>query len=183
MKRLAMFVAVVAVVLPAVTVLSRAMAQPPAQPANHEHLEELNWLIGRWIHRGRTPGGQPLVVRRSHDWALDGNYVTGVTKIRVDNRLVLVRRHMVGWDSEEKYIRSWVFSSNGDFARGVWQKTVGNKRIGKMSGLRPDAKHMTATVTYTLVDDDTFIYRSDLQIDGQPQPVIIWTFKRVASGN
>ncbi|MCD4726223.1 MAG: hypothetical protein K8R46_01060 [Pirellulales bacterium] len=152
-----------------------------AEGPNHEHLESLEPYVGKWLHRGRTADGKALRVTRTARWALDGNYLTVVTVIRSGNEVVLTHRHMVGWDSDKKIIRSWIFSSSGNFVRGTWKNMDDGRPVGTMRGLTPEAKVLAATVTYTHIDNDTFIYRAENRTEGgNPLADIKWRFVRVA---
>ncbi len=154
----------------------------PISSGNQQSLQELNWLLGKWVHKGKDTNGNPLLVTRTCKWSLNGNYMTVLTTIRVKGKLSIVRRHMVGWDAVNKRLNSWIFSSNGEFAHGIWQEYTGKKRSGKVMGLQPDGQKMSAIVTYIRLADNAFIYKvRNMVIGEEPQPDITWKFVRVTN--
>jgi hypothetical protein len=145
------------------------------QAALQPELQPLEWHIGQWIHRS-----QDLVVARACKPSLDGHYMTAVTTIKKAGELVLVHRHMVRWDAARQEYRSWVFSSNGDFATGRFSQIATQVWQGNLVGQTYDGKRKSGTATYTRSDGDTFIYRlSDRRIGGQSLSDIEWDFHRV----
>jgi hypothetical protein len=160
------------------------LGQQPAvaQQPNQEQLQKLEWLVGTWACRGRTAEGESYLVTRKYQWALDENYITCFSVVRVGGKVTLVHRHMIGWDPSKGIYRTWVFSSNGDFVRAVWPDVEGDQRSGTLAGLTPNNEQISAKAVYTRVDDDTLRYQvSEYTIGGQTQPDMDLTFKRAAS--
>ena len=160
-----------------------AGAQDPDEAGpNHEHLQRMSVHVGDWIAVDESGPGAPLIIKRHVEWALDGNYLTAVTSIgREGLKTPLVHRHMVGWDSREERVRSWIFSSNGNFARGIWggDEMMSEGRIG---GLTPDGDTLSAIVQYEVVDRSTIIYRATERMEGGvAQADLEWEFNRVVS--
>lgn len=176
MKRLTVCMTMVGALAVAVCASQEANAQDTLAP----ELQALEWHIGQWVHRGRTPEGKLLVVKRVCEPALGGHYLTAVTKIEVNGQEVLGHRHMVRWDSVRQEHRSWIFSSNGDFTTGRWGQIATQVSQGTLVGQTYDGKRTTATATYTRSDADTFVYRLfDHKVGGESRPDIEWDFHRV----
>ena len=77
---------------------------------------------------------------------------------------------IVGWDPAAGTIRSWMFDSDGGFGEGVWSKK-GNSWIVKFSQVLPDGRKASATNIYTIVDDNTFTWKSvGREVDGEFLP-------------
>jgi hypothetical protein len=157
--------------------------QPAAgQQPNQEQLRKLDWMIGTWVCRGRTAEGEPRVITRKYQWALEENYITCISVIRVGREATLVHRHMIGWDPDKGIYRTWVFSSNGDFVRAVWPDVEGDRREGTLAGLTPNNEQISAKAVYTREDEDTLRYQvSEYTIGGESQPDMELTFKRMNS--
>ena len=154
-----------------------------AQQPNQEQLQKLEWIIGNWLHRGRTADGQALAVTRAYKWALDENYITCVSTVRVNREVQLVHRHMIGWDEGDKIFRSWVFSSNGDFVRGEWPEMEGDSRSGTLGGRTAGGEQIRAKAVYTREGDDTLRYNvTEYTIGGEAQPDMELTFRSIDAG-
>jgi hypothetical protein len=155
--------------------LAAGTAQAADAPeALQPELQSLEWHIGQWVHRS-----EGLQVTRVCKPSLDGHYLTAVTTIKQAGELVLVHRHMVRWDPARQEYRSWVFSSNGDFATGGFKQIATQVWQGSLVGQTYDGKRKSGTAAYTRVDADTFTYRlSDRKIGGESLPDIEWDFHR-----
>ena len=67
-------------------------------------------------------------------------------------------------------IRSWMFDSDGGFGEGTWSKK-GNTWIVKFHQILPDGRKALAENVYTLLDDDTFLWKSIArEVDGEYLP-------------
>jgi len=160
-----------------------ASAQAPVAVAPVPNAQDLDAMVGHWIHRGRTPEGELLVVKRVCERTLDDHYLAARTQVQVAGQTVLVQQHMVRWDPVRKQNRSWVFSSNGDFVHGAWKQASDHQTVGKLVGQTADGKRKTAVATYNWVDNDTYIYRLTQRVTGgQSLPDYEWDFHRVDVG-
>ena len=181
MRKVFVCMSVVAVL--ALAVKGTAVAQDPPSPYPEANFQDFEAMIGHWLHRGRTPDGQPLVVKRVCERTLDGHYLTARTQLQVAGRIVLKQQHMVRWDPTRQQKHSWVFSSNGDFAHGVWQQLSDQLSQGKLVGQTIDGQRKTAVATYEWVDEDTYIYRlTQRMTGGESLPDYEWDFHRVHAG-
>ncbi len=125
---------------------------PP--PSSHDHLKELQWMIGDWIDQD-----DQTIIETSCRWTSNGNFMTRSFKVTTNGAVELDGTQVIGWDPQRKQIRSWVFDSEGGFGDGSWtrsgdQWTVKNKF--KMS----DGRDGKSTNTFTYVDNDTFKWQS-----------------------
>ncbi len=77
---------------------------------------------------------------------------------------------VIGWDPAAGTIRSWMFDSDGGFGEGTWSKK-GNSWIVKFSQVLPDGRKASATNIYTLIDANTFTWKSiGRKVDGEFLP-------------
>jgi hypothetical protein len=173
MKRSTIYLSVAAGML--IAAASQARAQSGPNP-------ELDWMLGNWVHRSQTPEGEALVVKRVCQRTLGGHYLTALTQIEVAGQVVLKNKHMARFDPARQKYHSWVFSSNGDFAHGMWEQLDTRHFGGELVGQTVDGKRKSATSTYEWVDGDTYIYRlMNRQTAGNSLPDIEWDFHRVPS--
>jgi hypothetical protein len=62
-----------------------------------------------------------------------------------------------------------VFDSEGGFGEGVWRR-AGNQWIVDNTSTMSDGSQGSATNIYTVVDENTFTFKSvDRQVNGEPQ--------------
>lgn len=177
------FVCTSIVVLLALALNGTAEAQNAPGPDPAANFQDFERAIGHWLHRGLTPDGQSLVVKRVCERSLDGHYLTARTQLVVAGRIVLNQKHMVRWDAARQQKHSWIFSSNGDFAHGVWQELSDQLSQGKLVGQTIDGQRKTAVATYEWVDEDTYIYRlTQRMTGGESLPDYEWDFHRVHVG-
>lgn len=110
-----------------------------APPAAARPLDELAWLVGSWedVGEGVTAGtqcfwsaGRAFLVR-SHvvtidaaatlpaagDDSVPGLLPPGTSPAGTSREIT----EIVGWDADRRCIRSWLFTSDGRFAEGVWR--------------------------------------------------------------
>lgn len=117
--------------------MREAPAARAAAPAAHP-LDDLAWLLGAWedVGEGVTAGtrcfwstGRGFLVR-THAVTIDD--VPEARPAPGDERIPgllpagparsLEVTELVGWDPHDRVIRSWVFTSAGDFAEGRWTR-------------------------------------------------------------
>ena len=74
---------------------------------------------------------------------------------------------VIGWDPAADTIRSWMFDSDGGFGEGTWSKKD-NSWIVKFNQVLPDGRKASATNIYTIVDGNTFTWKSiGRKVDGR----------------
>lgn len=113
-------------------------------------LEQLAWLVGMWEDVG--PG---LTAATTCDWSPGKAFLVRLHTVRgdgafaertgdtpgllpaedVDDREVT---EIIGWDPERETIRSWLFTSRGRFAEGIWSRR-GNEWEVQIEGRGADA--------------------------------------------
>jgi hypothetical protein len=59
---------------------------------NVQHLKEIDYFLGSWIHQGKTVTGEDLIVNKKVAWALDISYLMVLTKIIGNGELLMARR-------------------------------------------------------------------------------------------
>ncbi|MGO9113397.1 MAG: YybH family protein [Thermoguttaceae bacterium] len=140
----------------------------PETPAASSQLQELAWLVGDWVDDSPEVDDAATVT-----WAKNKTYLTYAFKIsEPGSNDALEGTQVIGWDPAADTIRSWMFDSDGGFGEGTWTKKE-NSWVVKFSQVLPDGRKASATNVYTLVDGNTFTWKSiGRKVDGQFMPNI-----------
>jgi uncharacterized protein (TIGR02246 family) len=137
----------------------------PARTTNHEHLKELEWLVGTWVDTDEA-----ATIETNCQWARNKNFLTRTFKVTVGEHLDLEGTQIIGWDAAAAHIRSWVFDSDGGFAEGVWTRKQDRWVINSV-GTLPDGGRATSINILTYVDNDTFTWETTgREVDGEILP-------------
>jgi len=121
----------------------------------HQRLQELAWLVGDW-----TDESPDSVVQVNCRWTEDGHFLLRDFIVRVQGKSVMTVNERIGWDASTRQIRSWVFDSEGGHGTGLWSRT-GNQWVIKSTGVLPDGRIATATLTLTKVGPHSARWTSD----------------------
>jgi uncharacterized protein (TIGR02246 family) len=127
---------------------------PDKELSAHEHLKELEWLVGDWVEES-----EDAVVETAVAWSDNGNFLLRSFDVRVKGRPALTGTQRIGWDPLTKQLKSWVFDSNGGYGDGLWMRQ-GDQWIIKATGVRSDGRVATATQVLTYVNKDTLRWKS-----------------------
>jgi len=147
----------------------------PAADGQAGPLDELAWLVGSWedVGAGVTAGsrcgwasGRGFLVR-NHVVAADaGPEPRGGEDVAAPPGLLpaeaVVAREVteiIGWDPERECIRSWLFTSQGRFAEGVWRRS-GEAWTIHVTGLGADAGRDAECVLERSGPDDITVRRT-----------------------
>jgi uncharacterized protein (TIGR02246 family) len=142
----------------------REFADDPA-PTSQEMLEPLAFLVGDWVDE--SPEGHTAI---NFSWSEDGNYILGEYVLSVGGQPESKSVQRIGWDPVEGVLRSWTFDSDGGFSHGEWTQTD-NGWVAKTEATMPDASTASATVTFTVKDQDHFVVKStDRIVAGGEEP-------------
>jgi hypothetical protein len=134
-------------------------------PSHYQHLEELAWMVGRWLDEDESGS-----VRTSVRWGENKNFLVREFTVRLGDRPVLSGTQRIGWDPQRRQIRSWVFDSEGGRGEGLWIRD-GDRWIVRATAVLADGSEGSATNIITRIDDDTFTWQSvNRVVDGQPEP-------------
>jgi uncharacterized protein (TIGR02246 family) len=134
--------------------LASARELPDQELTPHEHLKELEWLVGDWVEET-----EDAVVLTSVAWADRQNFLLRSFDVRVKGQPALTGTQRIGWDPLAKQIKSWVFDSTGGYGEGLWMRS-GDQWVIKATGVRPSGQTTTATQVLTFVHKDTLRWKS-----------------------
>lgn len=106
----------------------QAIRRPSAQ------LDQLEWLVGSWedvseelvaTTRCSWNAGRSFLTRShiSAPEATSSSTADGIPALLPADGSAREISEIIGWDPDRRQIRSWVFTSDGRFAEGVWNRT------------------------------------------------------------
>ena len=137
----------------------------PESTAASPSLEDLAWLVGDWVDESPDATAAATVA-----WTKNKSFLTYAFKASGAGMDDLEGTQVIGWDSVANTIRSWMFDSDGGFGEGTWSKKD-NQWIVKFNQVLPDGRKASATNIYTLVDGNTFLWKSiGRKLDGEFLP-------------
>jgi uncharacterized protein (TIGR02246 family) len=134
-------------------------------PAANGALQDLAWLVGEWAD---PDGGSTAKVA----WTKNKTFLSYSFKMATPEGDDLEGTQVIGWDPANETIRSWMFDSDGGFGEGVWSRRD-NTWVVKFQQTLADGRTASATNVYTLVDGNSFTWKSiGRQVDGEYMPNI-----------
>jgi uncharacterized protein (TIGR02246 family) len=138
-----------------------------APPSNYEHLKDLAWMIGSW--HDDDPRAS-VEIQTDCEWTKNRNFITRAFAVAIGDQVRRSGIQIIGWDPNEKQIRSWVFDSDGGFGEGFWTRK-GNKWFIQNSGTLTDGGKASSVNIMTQLDNDSYKWESvNRDIDGELQP-------------
>ncbi len=123
-------------------------------PAASPRLQDLAWLVGQWIDQSPD-----ATIEANVTWTKNKSFLSYAFKASVPAVDDLEGTQVIGWDPAAGEIRSWMFDSDGGFGEGRWSKKD-NSWIVKFNQVLPDGRKASATNIYTLIDANTFTWKS-----------------------
>ena len=127
---------------------------PDKELTPHEHLTELEWLVGDWVEET-----EEAVVTTSVAWADNGSFLLRSFDVRVKGKPALTGTQRIGWDPLSRQFKSWVFDTSGGYGEGLWMRQ-GDQWVIKATGVRPDGRVATATQVLTYLNKDSLRWKS-----------------------
>lgn len=142
---------------------SRDIVNPKDRVAPHEHLRQLEWLIGDWVEEG----GDSLVTT-SCRWDEGKNFLLSDYTVKVAGEAAMSGTQRIGWDPLTRQIKTWTFDSDGGYGEGYWHYD-GDRWLVKLTGVSADGRAGSATQIHTSVNDHTRTWRAvDRMLGGEP---------------
>jgi uncharacterized protein (TIGR02246 family) len=126
----------------------------PELPAASPPLQDLAWLVGEWGDQSPDAG-----IAAKVSWTKNKTFLTYTFKASAPGMDDLEGTQVIGYDPAAGTVRSWMFDSDGGFGEGTWTKK-GHSWIVKFSQVLPDGRKASATNIYTLIDGNTFTWKS-----------------------
>jgi len=132
-----------------------------------EQLRELGWLIGKWVDKDEA-----VEIETECKWELNHHFIHCHFKVAFEGKASFSGEQLIGWDSDKKRIRSWIFDSDGGYGEGIWSRED-HKWVAHISSILPDGRHASAVNVYTIIDANHYKFHSSgREIEGQILPNI-----------
>jgi len=126
----------------------------------HEHLKDLEWLVGEWVDENDEGEAHTTC-----QWSEDGSFLLRRYRLKVQGEFVMSGVQRIGWDPRRKQFRSWVFDSEGGFSDGLWARE-GDRWIIKTDGVLKDGRSAAATNIVTRQSNDVIRWASISRVVG-----------------
>lgn len=139
--------------------------EPVAIPSNYEKLKPLEWLVGTWVDEDADAR-----VETTCSWAKNQNFLTRSFTIELPNAPSMSGVQIIGWDPQQRTIRSWAFDSDGGFAEGTW-KQKGDHWVVENAAVLPDGRTASSLNVLKPVDANTLKWQiTGRDVDGEILP-------------
>jgi uncharacterized protein (TIGR02246 family) len=125
-----------------------------ATPSAYENVADLDWLIGTWTaeeHGAKTVADCRWVANKSF---VERSYTTTHTDGTSASGVLLI-----GWNPQQGHVQSWMFSSDGGHAVGVWSPRESGW-AAEVRGTTGDGVSTRAVNLLTRLDDDAYVWQS-----------------------
>jgi uncharacterized protein (TIGR02246 family) len=127
---------------------------PAEEPAGQALLDKVGWMIGDW-----TAENKGVEFHLSCRWIADKHFIEQNYFARRGNKVITSGRQIVGWDPARQRIASWMFTSDGGHAFGVWTPRE-DGMVVEAEGVLPDGTPTTAVNITKKLDDKAIVWRS-----------------------
>ena len=139
----------------------------PIQFSSYEHLQDLEWLIGEWLDEG-----QGFAIEIDCQWTRNQNFISRKYKILGENEIESSGLQIIGWDPQQKQIRSWLFDSNGAVVTGTWTKRDDRWIVSSVATLADGGRGSFTSIFRPLQDGNYTWQKINQAIDGALLPNI-----------
>jgi uncharacterized protein (TIGR02246 family) len=123
-------------------------------PSAAHELSDLEWLVGTWS--AEENGGKMEATCR---WIADKHYLERTYSVSRGDKVVSSGVQVIGWNPQAQRIQSWVFTSDGGHAVGLWSPGK-NGWVIETRGTLADGTPTQAVNVLTRIDDRAFSWQS-----------------------
>jgi uncharacterized protein (TIGR02246 family) len=128
-------------------------------------LEDLAWMVGHW-----QDAAEGVSIDSVCDWSRNRRFLLRTFSVEDDDGTELTVSEVIGWDSADRAIRSWVFDSDGGFAQGIWRKRNSDWIISSKGTLADGGRSSAVNILHP-IDKNSYTWSStDRDVDGQVMP-------------
>lgn len=120
----------------------------------HEHLKQLEWLIGEWVEESSES-----VAHMTCQWSEDKQFLLRSFTVRIDGSRAASGTQRIGWDPATGCVRSWTFNSSGGFGEAEWFRE-GDRWLIKSRDTLPDGSRTGAVHIMTRSGASAIRWRS-----------------------
>ena len=136
-------------------------------PTQYEHLKELNWLAGTWINEDEDTN-----FTATYTWDLNKNFLVQHFSLSVLGHKQLSGQQLIGWDTRDSTIRSWIFDSDGGVGSGIWVQD-GQTWYVTTAYILSDGSKSSVTHVFTKASNNKYTFScTNRDVNGQLLPDI-----------
>jgi len=135
------------------------------KPSHYGKLKPLEWMIGSWVDQDEN-----VTVEAECKWTKNKNFIHRTFKIEVNGEVQISGMQLIGWDAQEKRIRSWTFDSDGGFAQARWSNQ-GRDWYAVRKGKTAEGQVMSGVHVFKWGDENAYTFQAvQRALDGQILP-------------
>lgn len=135
--------------------------------SNFDKLQGLDWLIGEW-----TDTEDDINLDMKFSWTSNKNFIARKYSVANEESIESSGMQIIGWDSVNQQICSWLFDSDGGFVKGVWTENDNQWSVQSVATL-PNGTQGSYTIIIRPMDDGNYAWKKINQIvDGELLPNI-----------
>jgi uncharacterized protein (TIGR02246 family) len=124
--------------------------EPPAQAM----LDKVGWMIGDWAAENKG-----VEFHLSCRWIADKHFIEQNYFARRGNKTITSGKQIIGWDPARQKIASWMFTSDGGHALGLWTPREDGMMV-EAEGVLPDGTPTRAVNITRKLDDKAVVWHS-----------------------
>ena len=118
-------------------------------PSNFAHLEDLQWLIGKWEAKSND-----TAFEANFRWIANKSFIARDYTTRRGGLVVSTGTQIIGWDPQAGRLRSWSFDSAGGYGAGSWTSTPEGWRIQSVGVLADGTDTTSIDCLIQVADED-----------------------------
>ncbi len=133
---------------------------PIELPPEAGNLEDLAWLVGNWsaVNKG-------VATEVTCRWVENKQFLLRTQSVTESDQPNFTGLEVIGRDPANGRITSWMFTSDGGHAVGVWTPLEGSW-IVTTTGMMADGTPTNALYVYTRTKDDALMWKSEERMIG-----------------
>ncbi|MBI3864873.1 MAG: SgcJ/EcaC family oxidoreductase [Planctomycetia bacterium] len=116
-------------------------------PSHHDHVAQLEWLVGDWIDEGEDSH-----VHFSCHWDDSGNYLIRDFEVHFAGEPTMTGTQRIGYDPVTGHLKSWVFDSDGGHSEGFFHHDGESWHL-HATGVTAEGHMASGTNVFTSLDD------------------------------
>jgi uncharacterized protein (TIGR02246 family) len=121
-------------------------------PANP--LKDLDWLVGSWIAE-QSDAKMQVVCR----WIAGNSFLERSYSVKRSDLVVASGLQVIGWNPQAQRIQSWIFTSDGSHAVGLWSPRQDGWAV-EAAGMLADGTPTRAVNLLARLDENAFSWKS-----------------------
>jgi uncharacterized protein (TIGR02246 family) len=142
---------------------ARDMPEPEERLPAHEHLKQLEWMVGEWVDEGADS-----VVATSCRWDDNKSFLLVDYSVKIAGQPAISGTQHIGWDPLTRQLKTWNFDSDGGHREGFLHRD-GDRWIVKLHGVSADGRMGLATEIHTFVSEHAMTWQAVHRVlDGEP---------------